>query len=1239
MAVADFLNQSGARGRDALRATKAGTEKVELTEDQQQSLTRTAGRAALGGMSAVANLLDLPGSMLRDVLTLNNPLDQVLSPFSDDNRTSGEDLLQKWGLQDSRPSRSKAQGFGRFVANVGTEIALDPLTYLTLGGAALTKAGTVARKAGLLGDATKVAGAGKRVSRMKTSLRELATDQSRMDRLIAANKGRPIDDLLDQKLGGIFGVGLPGLGSYAVGKAGGRAEKIAAGMDAAGEAIRFGKYSPVRYAAPLFSKPVRNTQYKEGQKAAITLSEELDGQAIKARDRVYEELRNIENAGVLKGDDAVENSLDMLNYLENIEPPKPDHIKAIASTYDEMEQKALQDVRKKYGDLESNLLKGRKLEDLSQDELGKLENLYTQQQSAEKAAITPLKNRRHAEYQANGYNWMPQLNDKTRPLQQTLDSLKDAMGEVFDFEKRSGVAITELDDPVEYFARLRQVDQGPMRQARDRNTFAPTDAFTLGRDQSMRGMLEGTAQLQRMSIDTEFAGIANLKGWTPELRKEMRNRWREKYGLVQHSTMFDGDTWNRNTDRLFDKITKLDRTQAERGIPMFATNPAEVALRRLEAGYRAGTMARGVRSFLNNYAEPILEEADGFVPLSKLFGSPQASSINQGHKEAKAMMVGELGEVAETARKTIFDEKKAKLMPSMVEAQLDAMGVAKTGNFEQDGQRMLDEWFNQTGDRFNTVEEFLGDEWAAREMAKITDDDILARVRVPENVAKDASRVTQAFRSPEEFSKLVAAGDTFTNWFKTNVTATAPSFHVRNGLSGQVQNVVGGAVPVTDVVARANDSLNLLRGKTVKVAEEFVRGPNGQKLTGEAATEALRREVFVTGILDAPGAHNDLVAQTGGSVASQMPGVRPITDDFRAPQGTRWRDALNPMASAGVQGGTDRFLLARWGRGVGNVVEGTNRISAYIGLRRQGWSMEEAGKRVKELHVDYSNLTDVERKVVRRAIPFYSFTKGMASFVTKELAEKPGGALAQTIRATDEAKQVNATTPQYVAETTSIPLGQLPDGSDRYITGLGLMHEQPMSLVPTNLQDAGLSLLGQMNPLYKGPLEYATGQSFFQTTLDGGRPLKDVDPLLGRISSNVKGMVTGEEVREAARYPRLLEMIAANSPMSRYLSSFRQMTDSRKGPGAKAASFLLGPRFTDVSPAAQDAILREQTNFIMQELGARDFTRHYIPEWIKERMSPEQLKRAEEWEAMQTVLANRTKERKLAREAEAAKKK
>lgn len=112
------------------------------------------------------NALDLPGSSVRDLLTGNNPFDQWLTPFSDQNRATGRDVLAP--LLGANEETGMAgwldnpmEGL-KDVAGFGAEVLLDPTNLIP--GRAVLRAmkGRKAAKAINAGiDAENIANAGK----------------------------------------------------------------------------------------------------------------------------------------------------------------------------------------------------------------------------------------------------------------------------------------------------------------------------------------------------------------------------------------------------------------------------------------------------------------------------------------------------------------------------------------------------------------------------------------------------------------------------------------------------------------------------------------------------------------------------------------------------------------------------------------------------------------------------------------------------------------------------------------------------------------------------------------------------------------------------------------------------------------------------------------------------------------------------------------------------------------------
>jgi len=301
------------------------------------------------------------------------------------------------------------------------------------------------------------------------------------------------------------------------------------------------------------------------------------------------------------------------------------------------------------------------------------------------------------------------------------------------------------------------------------------------------------------------------------------------------------------------------------------------------------------------------------------------------------------------------------------------------------------------------------------------------------------------------------------------------------------------------------------------------------------------------------------------------------------------------------------------GGNAGRVAEYFNRMPLYITLRKQGMDAAEAAAKVEKLHFNYAKLTPFEKDVAKRAIPFWTFSRKMSELVVDDLIKNPGGKLAQTIRATRLSQQDDPATPEYVSQTTAIPFGKLEDGTASYLTGFGMAHEDPLSFIGADRESGMLSpqssileLLSRTSPLIKAPIELATGESFFQKGPMGGRELIDMDPTLGRLASNVSEWAGQGPIEDAAgrAYPvggNFVEHLVANSPYARFASTARAVTDPRKYeggpfPGSKALlNTFTGLRVSDVSPEAQEAVIRERVSaYARENMGAKMYQKVYF---------------------------------------------
>ena len=552
----------------------------------------------------------------------------------------------------------------------------------------------------------------------------------------------------------------------------------------------------------------------------------------------------------------------------------------------------------------------------------------------------------------------------------------------------------------------------------------------------------------------------------------------------------------------------------------------------------------------------------------------------------------------------------------------------------------------------------------------------LADTAIPEDLVRQLT-ATHVLTQPGEIQKkLLSTLDKVTGMFKSNVTLPFVSFAMRNHLSGQFVNLTSGDM--------ANAADMLLYMKMMREAARLSSKPSGREY------RRLMKEIQGTEIVEGRQHFSDVPKVDGGpkpfadtgledaapgsfwfgeeGFLREGAGARTLVNPLR--WGEQWDEAtghvrahptlrgaldsgplpataepgaldfsaggsqpLNVKPTLGKTRTTHRFLLGA-GSHLNRKVEWANRIPMYLYLRKKGYSVQAAAERVKELQFDYSRLAPFEKKYMKRAMPFYAFTRKMAPLFATTLMEKPGGALGQTIRLSRVMSgDRQHILPEYIGSQTSIPFfSPKEEGAASYITGLGLAHEDPISYLGglsalgrgevTKFGRRGFSeILSRTNPVFKTPFEYLTGQSFFQTGPSGaGRPLEEMDPVLGRIGSNIVQGLTGVQQKgkpSPAFGSPLLEATVSGSPLSRYTTTFRQITDPRKGLGEKALNFITGLKTTTLSPYQLDYASKQAMQEMAKEGGyGRVYENPYIDRYAlaemfaNGRISEEEFRRA-----------------------------
>lgn len=538
---------------------------------------------------------------------------------------------------------------------------------------------------------------------------------------------------------------------------------------------------------------------------------------------------------------------------------------------------------------------------------------------------------------------------------------------------------------------------------------------------------------------------------------------------------------------------------------------------------------------------------------------------------------------------------------------------------------------------------------------------------VRDDIFKAVTQHWSDFKVPEEvgtLAKLVGSG---TSAFKAGVL-TWPSRYIRDVMSGMVRNVESGLMGVSDVFRDGTAAHKLIQGGTVPGLAELPEVQKwlqrtGRQINDQNAADAVR-EMFASSKADPFYLNTDSVnlneAENVG--VEEMLGLIPGHDPSFNPASAASYKKLGRMALGQEPGTTknpfhlrgmidrtgevqrkSRFGLAAGGDWVGKYSDDINRLAPFITGLRKGENPAEWMNRIQHAQVNYNpkTFTKLEQKL-KLLFPFYSFSSRQIPYIFKQLTEKPGGRLAQLIRAEGEMAHDDPTLPEHVRRSLSVPVEQLDDGTTRYLTGLGLMHEDPLAFIGGGVRGAGLEAISRLNPLLKFPLEWSTGESFFQRGPLGGRNLEEMDPTIGRTISNVGDLLTGNRTEAAEPVPNaFFEALAANSPLTRVLSTARTLTDPRKyegktGGAAILANLLTGMRVSDVDERVRDAQIDEHVQQQMMELpGSRTFERPYVPtdtlaQW--ETKAPQRAEYAKEMKEVLKVLGERAKRREKEKE-------
>jgi len=536
-------------------------------------------------------------------------------------------------------------------------------------------------------------------------------------------------------------------------------------------------------------------------------------------------------------------------------------------------------------------------------------------------------------------------------------------------------------------------------------------------------------------------------------------------------------------------------------------------------------------------------------------------------------------------------------------------------------------------------------------------EDFVGSVRIDPEIARDLKESMLLSATPRTAGvqgTIENAFRSFTSLFKAGVL-THPARYNRDFISGQIQNLTHGIFSFAGMRGMFNTLFNRPDEALLQVPaiQEFMAARKMES-TAENATKAVRRMYAarrghssslyhdidnVDTAMDATHDLDQLRETLLGNVSGPGDLLREVGATAVGRRGGSWR----PWDVAGFNLRREtQFAPVRAGELMGRYMDDSNRLVGFIESMRRGLSADEAMKIVDRVQLNYDprTFTPTEQQL-KRFFPFYSFFTRELKYLGTELLTNPTGRLGKLIRLQSKASPTEdgEYVPEHVREQMALPLGKSADGGRNYLTGLGLMHEDPIATVVGGLSDpqrGARNLISKMNPLVKGLAEYGLGRSSFQGGPLGGRDLHDMDPSVGRILTQL-GLQDPTPSGQARPFPnRGVEFAVSNSPISRVVSSVKTAMDDRKTPFERILNLLTGVRITTVSPEQSRRALRAIGDAIARDAGSRAFSTFTVNDALIEAAPDEETRKKLRAVRRQRDLWNQER-RRIKREAKEAK--
>ena len=323
---------------------------------------------------------------------------------------------------------------------------------------------------------------------------------------------------------------------------------------------------------------------------------------------------------------------------------------------------------------------------------------------------------------------------------------------------------------------------------------------------------------------------------------------------------------------------------------------------------------------------------------------------NRGFQQGRTI-AGTIDEINAAKGTTFFMDDPAVLKMMRLrwsnQAMLGDRAVAKAG--EQFGTLIGKPPKGSTG-RFDVNGNPIPDDWVT-----------IKDHAFPPGIGKPLNAQYQLLKSPKSTGDLMKVYDEVQNWWKKYSLASRPAWHTRNAFSNFWNNYFLGGLTnpvVYGEAAAIQKAMQLEKGSIVSrldavtglnnVDQNFVVSGTGMTRK-EIFDEAIKRGVYEAG----------LYGQDLGEAALKQSNIPGATD---------WKGINKAFAAGKAVENNARLALF-----IDSIRKGTKGVKGRVPVSED--VLDKAAMNVRGSLFDYSDLSEFERRTMKRLMPFYTWTR------------------------------------------------------------------------------------------------------------------------------------------------------------------------------------------------------------------------------------------------------------------------